>query len=221
MTAVYHLIGARLSLFKSLFFRPPANSKAGGRIGHFPLQCFAATGARLKDRGRHLVGARAKPLSNQLFRSARQSVRRAADRPSVAASRRGLPIIGLLCAIIEPSAYSLVGATGFEPATPSTPCWCASRLRYAPFEKLWIPRPMLRMGAPGNLGNDKKNRLYALIISLMETRSFFIPLRAFMYSLAPKGRSNCLSFTFLNSFTFFRALERELVAVEEGFYVYY
>ena len=26
----------------------------------------------------------------------------------------------------------LVGATGFEPATPCTPCKCATRLRYAP-----------------------------------------------------------------------------------------
>ena len=26
----------------------------------------------------------------------------------------------------------MVGATGFEPATPSTPCWCATKLRYAP-----------------------------------------------------------------------------------------
>src|SRR5204863_4262372 len=27
---------------------------------------------------------------------------------------------------------SLVGATGFEPATPCTPCKCATRLRHAP-----------------------------------------------------------------------------------------
>src|SRR5690606_13480693 len=26
----------------------------------------------------------------------------------------------------------LVGATGFEPATPTPPVWCATRLRYAP-----------------------------------------------------------------------------------------
>lgn len=28
-----------------------------------------------------------------------------------------------------------VGATGFEPATPTTPKWCATKLRYAPTEK--------------------------------------------------------------------------------------
>ena len=28
----------------------------------------------------------------------------------------------------------LVGATGFEPATPCTPCKCATRLRHAPTE---------------------------------------------------------------------------------------
>ncbi len=26
----------------------------------------------------------------------------------------------------------LVGARGFEPPTPTTPLWCATRLRYAP-----------------------------------------------------------------------------------------
>ena len=30
----------------------------------------------------------------------------------------------------------LVGATGFEPATPCTPCKCATRLRHAPTEAL-------------------------------------------------------------------------------------
>ncbi len=28
--------------------------------------------------------------------------------------------------------FSVVGMTGFEPATPSTPCWYATRLRYIP-----------------------------------------------------------------------------------------
>lgn len=27
----------------------------------------------------------------------------------------------------------MVGLTGFEPATPYTPCKCATRLRYSPF----------------------------------------------------------------------------------------
>ena len=27
-----------------------------------------------------------------------------------------------------------IGATGFEPATPTTPKWCATKLRYAPAE---------------------------------------------------------------------------------------
>ena len=30
--------------------------------------------------------------------------------------------------------FSMVGATGFEPATPCTPCKCATRLRHAPTE---------------------------------------------------------------------------------------
>jgi hypothetical protein len=29
----------------------------------------------------------------------------------------------------------MVGATGFEPATPTPPVWCATRLRYAPTER--------------------------------------------------------------------------------------
>ncbi len=28
----------------------------------------------------------------------------------------------------------MVGAKGFEPSTPTTPLWCATRLRYAPTE---------------------------------------------------------------------------------------
>lgn len=31
--------------------------------------------------------------------------------------------------------FELVGATGFEPATPTPPVWCATRLRYAPSER--------------------------------------------------------------------------------------
>ena len=30
--------------------------------------------------------------------------------------------------------HDLVGAAGFEPATPRPPVWCATRLRYAPPE---------------------------------------------------------------------------------------
>ena len=38
----------------------------------------------------------------------------------------------------------MVGAKGFEPSTPCTPCRCATRLRYAPTEPMiisgsWIP----------------------------------------------------------------------------------
>src|SRR5215475_16114104 len=35
---------------------------------------------------------------------------------------------------IEPAKFlrTLVGATGFEPATPRPPVWCATRLRHAP-----------------------------------------------------------------------------------------
>ena len=31
-----------------------------------------------------------------------------------------------------PSFLKLVGTAGFEPATPTPPVWCATRLRYAP-----------------------------------------------------------------------------------------
>ena len=43
----------------------------------------------------------------------------------------------------------MVGATGFEPATPCTPCKCATRLRHAPTEirSLTIKRPQ---PIPGN-----------------------------------------------------------------------
>ena len=35
--------------------------------------------------------------------------------------------------------FSFVGATGFEPATPTTPKWCATGLRHAPKDltKIW------------------------------------------------------------------------------------
>ncbi len=29
--------------------------------------------------------------------------------------------------------------TGFEPATPTTPLWCATKLRYIPFPISWFP----------------------------------------------------------------------------------
>jgi hypothetical protein len=29
--------------------------------------------------------------------------------------------------------YRAIGAAGFEPTTPTTPKWCATKLRYAPF----------------------------------------------------------------------------------------
>lgn len=35
------------------------------------------------------------------------------------------------CLVAEPLRF-MVGATGFEPATPITPRWCATELRYAP-----------------------------------------------------------------------------------------
>ncbi len=33
----------------------------------------------------------------------------------------------------------LVGARGFEPPTPTTPLWCATRLRYAPTGAMKLP----------------------------------------------------------------------------------
>ena len=37
----------------------------------------------------------------------------------------------------------MVGATGFEPATPITPRWCATELRYAPTTRSQINLPIL------------------------------------------------------------------------------
>ena len=31
-------------------------------------------------------------------------------------------------------AFLLVGTVGFEPTTPTTPLWCATKLRYAPIK---------------------------------------------------------------------------------------
>src|SRR4030067_3291140 len=41
----------------------------------------------------------------------------------------------------------LVGATGLEPATPCTPCKCATRLRYAPTQGMHLIRPLWRCHA--------------------------------------------------------------------------
>ena len=38
----------------------------------------------------------------------------------------------------------MVGATGFEPATPSPPCWCATGLRHAP-TSIFVSRRNLTM----------------------------------------------------------------------------
>jgi hypothetical protein len=40
----------------------------------------------------------------------------------------------------------MVGARGFEPPTPDTPCQCATRLRYAPIKILQIiPEKSVKM----------------------------------------------------------------------------
>ncbi len=36
---------------------------------------------------------------------------------------------------IMESFIKMVGARGFEPPTPTTPLWCATKLRYAPTQK--------------------------------------------------------------------------------------
>ncbi len=36
----------------------------------------------------------------------------------------------------------MVGARGFEPPTPTTPLWCATRLRYAPTVDAEMPAAM-------------------------------------------------------------------------------
>jgi hypothetical protein len=43
--------------------------------------------------------------------------------------------------------FDLVGTAGFEPATPTPPVWCATRLRYAPNSEpaLYLPCPSLQV----------------------------------------------------------------------------
>ena len=48
---------------------------------------------------------------------------------------------------------NLVGARGFEPPTPCTPCRCATRLRYAPTVSGWKPGL-----APGKARNHTRSR---------------------------------------------------------------
>ena len=65
----------------------------------------------------------------------------------------------------------MVGATGFEPATPCTPCRCATKLRYAPTEDegclLWKKRAATIAAEPvraqpdlGSVGRVSRARDY-------------------------------------------------------------
>src|SRR5262249_59616048 len=62
------------------------------------------------------------------------------------------------------SRCELVGAKGFEPSTPCTPCRCATRLRYAPTELGIIPSSIeqledaLELFAQARGGNGLRNR---------------------------------------------------------------
>ena len=55
-------------------------------------------------------------------------MRRAEDRAGNKKPPRG-EAVGLS---VEP--VNEIGAAGFEPTTPTTPKWCATKLRYAPLE---------------------------------------------------------------------------------------
>src|SRR3989337_2292097 len=50
----------------------------------------------------------------------------------------------------------MVGATGLEPATPCTPCKCATRLRYAPTRMFHDTRS--RLHCHGNSGKTRRLR---------------------------------------------------------------
>ena len=70
----------------------------------------------------------------------------------------------------------MVGATGFEPATPTPPVWCATKLRYAPLvhrrgtiarprvaaSLALLLRPGLADGHRSDLMHGDVNRLFLL-----------------------------------------------------------
>ena len=43
--------------------------------------------------------------------------------------------------------FRLVGTAGFEPATPTPPVWCATRLRYAPKQPVQAERRIILAAA--------------------------------------------------------------------------
>jgi hypothetical protein len=66
--------------------------------------------------------------------------------------------------------FSYIGAAGFEPTTPTTPKWYATKLRYAPFLQLII----LTLNCANNV-KSSPDKLFALII--LDCILFFLNLK--------------------------------------------
>ena len=98
-----------------------------------PLRCPAGSSSLADPSSGGRPGTRERLRDDRALRPSART-RRAAARATRSPQRRtpppGCPRDGVGWG------YLVVGATGFEPATPSTPSWCASRLRYAP---TWAP----------------------------------------------------------------------------------
>src|SRR4030066_749397 len=60
----------------------------------------------------------------------------------------------------------MVGATGLEPATPCTPCKCATRLRYAPTRMFHGTRSRLR--CHGKSGNTMRLRSPEVVLQPLD-----------------------------------------------------
>ena len=56
-----------------------------------------------------------------------------------------------------------IGAAGFEPTTPTTPKWCATKLRYAPY--CWNLSQRPRLGA-GEAAQQAVGELLAVVAAI-------------------------------------------------------
>src|SRR5215475_12663883 len=65
---------------------------------------------------------------DRIFRQARPTANNHSDGPRAAGAAKRQELA---------ERREMVGARGFEPPTPCTPCRCATRLRHAPTGRLW------------------------------------------------------------------------------------
>src|SRR4051812_18538760 len=104
----------------------------------------------------------------------------------------------------------MVGAKGFEPSTPCTPCRCATRLRYAPTEPEIIPGIAPRLGDLRSALEHLEDALE--LLADVRRRKGLRHGHRLLAAMGPTGGDRCAA-GFLE--TVARAVDGEAVLVEQ------